>query len=150
MYAPLLAYAFGQIRLDNNIDAAIRNGGSEIQNGIVKRIVDYNKEFQIFKYCDPSSEFRDKQICLMTLYLFSREVYGDLRYDNLREAVLLYDMKNNIKSDFDSIENCISVNNKGKIIFTPKSGGGIGCVFIFLFPIFPIVLYQFTNGILSI
>lgn len=141
VYAPMISYAMGIIMQDEIIAKALRSGGDNFQRGIVKRVVDYNNNYQLFRYADQYSPNRDQQIALLALYLFSEEDKKSLPHMDLSHAILIYDMKHNLNTNFSALEGDIYRNDDGRILINPPSGSGIGCAFVGI--IIPLTLSMF-------
>lgn len=102
----------GKILADDNVSSALSAGGTEMQRGIMKRIIDYDKDYRLKKYAKSKTER-----AILALYIFSKEVESS-DYEQLKIAVKTYASSVGVNANFSKIDSSLKLID-GRLYWDP-------------------------------
>jgi len=102
----------GRLLADDGVSDALRSGGREMQLGIMKRCIDYDKDYQLKRL-----GLNKDQRAVGALYIFSREVQSS-SYECLETAVRTYAYQIGADSVFSEIDTHLVWQN-GRLCWLP-------------------------------
>jgi len=102
MFRMQIRMAVGRLLNDDGVSDALRAGGAEMQNGIMARCVDYDKDFKLNRL-----GLNADQRAVGALYVYSKEVKS-APYARLELAVRSYATKNSLDPPFTKIDSHIN------------------------------------------
>ena len=103
-----ISFEAGQLLADEAIDLATYDKDKTMAMGLMKRVIDYDSNYQLKKYSRSKMER-----AILSLYIFSKEQETQA-YLELRRAVKNYATNNGINANFKKIDDsfkCINGQN---------------------------------------
>lgn len=91
----------GRLIADDEISNALSSGDREMMMGIMKRCLDYDKNYNLKRL-----GFNKNQRAVGSLYIFSKEVKSPA-YENLEKAVRAYAIRVGASLVFAAIDKCL-------------------------------------------
>jgi hypothetical protein len=103
----------GRLLADDGISDALRSGGMEMQMGIMKRCLDYDKNYQMKRL-----GLTKDQRAVGAIYIFSKEVKSPA-YERLEAAIRTYGAHVGASSVFAEIDRYLSWEDGRLYVMTP-------------------------------
>lgn len=102
MFRMRVRIAIGRLLNDDHISHALRAGGDQMETGIIKRCVDYDKDFKLRRL-----GLNRDQRAIAALYIFAKEINSE-EYHRLEAAIRDYAKRTGVRPPFKQVDSHLS------------------------------------------